>query len=267
MAINSKHVFLSLLSVLIFSGSLQAQKKSEKTFQLSLGADHIRLIDQGFTSSKLKFTGTAFIASMSYESLSETRLFGALLRGSFGNLTSADKSLNAEFTRLEIDLTYAKSLPEYSFLKIQNKVYAGVGISSYNFALENEPELENISITFYHTANLTLHQISHINEKNKLQLKVVLPVLGWVKRSAYDGGANQELEEDSNNVLKLFFNDSEFSLLNPLKIPRVNIAYSYRIAPKTEFTINYLFNYLHSRDPEPIKAYNNSLLGGFKFNF
>lgn len=245
----------------------QASNPTKNSLTISLGADHHRLIDQAFTSSRLKFTGTSFSTALFYQRTTDVYAFETRVQGGTGKVATGDNTLTSRAGRIHLSVSYARSVVNYSLLNTQNIGYLGVQASSFNSAIYNEALLENVSVTFYNTLNVLLKQTTRLDQAKDLQLELVLPVLGWTKRSIYDGGANQELENDADNIGNLLFNNSRFSFVNPLSVPRINLTYVHRLTPKTDFTLKYFFSYLYDNDIEPIKSYQNGLLAGLKFNF
>ena len=266
-----KQKTLRKLWVLVFIGTLnlsygQTVGQNTKGIQFSLGAVHHRLIDEGFTQRRLKRSGTSITTMLGYESVGVTTLFKVGLQYGTSDVTISSIEEEIKLYNLLIAVLYAKKVTDYRFLANETSLYLGPKLSLWNYLLNDKRETKNLASTFNYTLDISLTQLTKINEKSNLELNLTIPIFGLVKREASDAGSNPTLENDyENNIPSFFFANTKATFSSPLSRIRFNTRYSLAIGNKTDFTINYLFNYIDIDKSPKISLFDNGLLIGLLF--
>lgn len=259
---------IPLLLASICSVSLQGQELSPNKQGLSFvfGASHYRLIDESLTHARLKFTGTGFSSSISYENQSIKRRLSGNIQFGTGTMRHQLSDLSIQLYDLQLELSYQSKIASYKLFGHEATLFLGPQLSLLDYVLRDEEVLENVTVSFTHALRAILTQELLINSKSSLGLSWSIPVFGFVKREAYDGGANTELEDDLLNKLgSFFFGDGEGQLLTPLNLSNLNIGYVYTPSGKNSLSLHYQLNWLNLEDGDPIRLYGNSLLLGLQF--
>lgn len=232
-----------------------------------VGADHHRFIDEAFTTSRLKFAGTSYGAAFAYRRESGSYLLDARVEGGAGEAAVEGGRLASGLYHIGLGASFGRRVAEYAVGGARSVGYLGAHLSSANSVAENEPVLENVSVTFRHTLGLSLHQTTRLGRAAGLQVDLALPLAGWIKRAAYDGGANQKLERDRHHVGRLLFGDSRFSIANPLTAPRIGVTYTHRLHRNADLALTYRAGYLRVGEDARLRAYHNGLLVGLRYSF
>lgn len=260
---------LTFLFVCVYvAAPAQTVDSVKRNISLSLGAAHYRLMDEAFSLERVKYRGTPFNTVFAWQRSTSSHLFNGGLQVTYGNVSPQIRRPEAVFLKLQMNAAYAKCVLQYKLLNTSSILYAGVQINSSNHILFDEKYLEEIVVSSFHTLDVVAYQHARLSDKNELRLSLVLPAVGFLKRTAYEGGANQEMEKQyRNSPLSLFFKDTKFSAFRPWQFPQFAVAWFHRIAPKTDLILHYQFNFFRSDEKAPVSLYSNSLSAGFRFNF
>lgn len=255
---------------MLFAPSLVGQDASTYTqsIQVSLGISHSRLIDEAFTNNRLKFSGTTPTLLLGYTSLTDSKLFSVQLEGSTGKVKIQGNKLPTNLHHLQLAASYGRKVKNYELLGILHQLYAGLHLQTLNYVIEDLDVTEDVSLNFFHTLGLVIHQISQLDEKNSIQLSLVLPIMGLTKRDNYGGGINQQLESDfEDNLGGFLFRETTFAAFFPWELPQFHINYSRLLSPKSVLAVDYEFSFVKSDEIAPLNLYNNRLLLGLQFKF
>ncbi len=252
------------------SSTVYSQEHSaiQKSFQLTFGGTHNRLVDEWFTQKRVKFSGTFFTSQLKYEKQTPKFRFTSRLSYSKGKVKNADDNVKVNLHDLRISIAYQKNLVTHSIFGKDAKLHVGPQLSMVDYVLIDQDILENLTLTFNNTLDILLTECIMLNNQNQLVISVALPLFGFVKRESSDGGVNTQLEDDyEDNFLAFLFQGSKAKFVSPLSLPRIDINYILDTKGKTDFIFNYQFNFLKNRQASPIFLYGNRFMLGFKFGF
>jgi hypothetical protein len=108
--------------------------------------------------------------------------------------------------------------------------------------------------------------ISHthnINERNKITGQIALPLFSWLARSPYLLNDDEYIENiSSRSGLKTFLafiSDGNFATLNKLQTLDFRVNYTYKLTDRWEFGCDYLFEFIHSKEPRNLLSCRNSI--------
>src|SRR5690606_7236611 len=134
--------------------------------------------------------------------------------------------------------------------------------------IENVDDFDEATITANHALALAFVNRIRLSSRNNLDVSVLLPFAGFSRRTNYDGGINQEVEEEyDKSVLYPLFHRAKFVAMNPLRLPMVAVDFNRRIRPQTDMVVGYRFEYMRDTSIEPVRIYGNRLQVGLRFYF
>lgn len=111
----------------------------------------------------------------------------------------------------------------------------------------------------------------NINEKNKITGQIALPIFSWLARSPYLVNDDEFIENiSSHSGTKTFFafiGDGNFATLNKLQTLDFRLNYTYKLNDRWEFGCDYLFEFIHSKEPRNLLSYRNSIFLNTTFKF
>lgn len=116
-----------------------------------------------------------------------------------------------------------------------------------------------------------ISQTYNANKKNKITGQIALPLFNWVARSPYLVNDDEFIENiSSRSGVKTFFafiGDGNFATLNKSQILDFRLNYAYKLNDRWELGVDYLFEFIHSKEPRNLLSYRNSIFinGTFKF--
>src|SRR5215831_297046 len=120
----------------------------KNAIQFDIGPVHYRMIDEGYTQSRLLFAGTITKINLGYSRENGNYLFQFQISGSSGKVSSSSGNLPSDFVVIQPTIAYLRNLKLSS--RRSTSLYAGIHISSINFVLRNEPVVDNIDIFSLH---------------------------------------------------------------------------------------------------------------------
>lgn len=110
-----------------------------------------------------------------------------------------------------------------------------------------------------------------VNGKNKITGQIALPVFNWLARSPYLVNDDEFIENiSSRSGIKTFFafiGDGNFATLNKLQTLDFRLNYSYKLNDRWELGVDYLFEFIHSKEPRNLLSYRNSIFINNTFKF
>lgn len=246
----------------------QSRDSVSRCFSVGMGAKHYRLIDEAFSHQRVKYHGTTFMLELAHQRFTDKYFFIAEANAGAGNASASGQRPDGQLIYARIAIAYARNVLLYNAMRTSSRLYIGGQLASSNYVIENVDQDDELTLTAYHTLNLFLFQSTMISTRDHLEFSLSLPFLGFTKRESYDGGINQELEEEHKaGVIHLFVDRTKFSSVNPLALPHLAINFVHRIGPKTDLVIGYQFNYLRNTEIAAIHLYSNALMAQLRFNF
>ncbi len=116
--------------------------------------------------------------------------------------------------------------------------------------------------------------VSHthkFNEKNKLTGQVALPLFSWLARSPYLVNDDEFIENTiSHSGIKTFFafiGDGNLATLNKLQTLDLRLNYTYKLNDRWAIGADYLFEFIHSKEPRNLLSYRNTMFLNTNYKF
>jgi len=166
-----------------------------------------------------------------------------------------DYWLGKEFRRREKSTTKA-GIAFNADIQALNYVYGRIGSFGYYSAF-------GLGGFISHTYN--------INEKNKITGQIALPLFNWLARSPYLVNDDEFIENTSSHSgIKTFFafiGDGNFATLNNLQTLDFRLNYTHKLNDRWELGADYLFEFIHSKEPRNLLSYRNSVFINTTFKF
>lgn len=260
--------FSILLVVVKLEVTAQVNTEFSKNLSVSFGTTHYRFIDEAFTHHRTQFNGTVFSMDLRYQKYTSKYSLNVELLASRGGISAKNQRLEGNVSYIQLATSYARHVSNYNLKGIPSAIYIGGQIRSSNYIIEDLHVLEEATVAFNQVLDLFLLQRMSLSQKNYLEITAAFPLAGFIKRTRYDGGANQDLEGSyQDDVLGLIFSGSKFSVLNPFRMPQLNMVYVHRLTRKTDFNLRYQFHYLKYNANHEVNLFGNGLVAGLRFNF
>jgi len=239
------------------------EKQSKNEIRINLGVGHTRLIDEGFTDSRMVFTNTTARYSVGYQRQIKKNTFDFNLEASVGNIKSLSGDLPANYLFVEPSLSFWRAVHE-----VDARTFSiGVSLRSLNVLIENQPVFDNFCITSLHGLYVPLQEHIQLNEKHSVHVTCLLPTVVYVNRVIWNGGASTLTFDDQDHVLRTLANRGSFTYFDLLDNIQFSTAYGLKIGHRTYFNLTYTFRFLDTDVQEPFRAYSNDLLTGLTFKF
>ncbi len=245
-----------------------SQDTLQRSISVAIGYGHYRLMDVAFAHERVKYTGGVFDIGLRYLRTYGKHYVSARIGVAPSRVSPPDQRPGAHFTNVHISGLYARRVLDYKLMRSHSVLFGGLQIASDNYVIENVDEYDEATITANHTVGLVVVQQMRISSRSKLELSVLLPVAGFTKRANYDGGINQQLEEDyDRSIFYPLVHGARFRSINPVTLPTIAMAFGRRVSPRTDMVIGYRFAYLENTSIAPIRLYGNTLNVCLRFNF
>jgi len=228
---------------------------------------HSRLIDQGYTHSRLLFRGTNSKFGLGYSRETHKSIFDFSALASSGKMESKSGNLPSNLTLIHPSIGYLRKIKTYKLSKKENAFFAGIHLSSINYYLENEPVIDNIDIVSLHGIYFNFRNRLTLTKNQSFQLTYLMPAIIYENRVLWNSGASNITYSDRDNILKTLMTRGRFSYFNVLRNVQFKAEYIVRLSDGADFDIQYGFFYLNSFKDAPIHLYSNELLLGLKFKF
>lgn len=239
------------------------QKKNSLFFEY--GFLHNRLIDEGYTDSKLLFYGTNSKLRIGYTRETVAYIFNFIAEGGSGKVTSKHDHLPSELSHVRVAFEYFRHLKAYRLFGKETALFAGINCSGRVYVLENTHVLDNMSLFSMQGVYLGVLARVKIDPKRRLEVAYLLPAVVSVGR-ILNSESNFSHSEQTQPVAFLLDN-SETIYFNVFRLVQLRVNYEKDISRHTSFTARYGFFYAHSAFKAPVSLYSNELLFGLKFRF
>ena len=255
----------TLSSFFIVGQSETDETKNRKSnIQLNFGLVHCRLIDEGYTGSKLLFKGTNSKFSLGYGRETKQDIFNVLTAGSFGNVASKGSNLNSNFDYINFYIEYLRKNKQFEILGQKNEFIAGIHLSSINYVMNNEHIFDNVSIFSLHGVYFNVGNHFKLNEKHGLQLIYLLPTIVYTNRVLYNSGASEITYEDLENIPRTLTTFGEFTYFDLFDNVQIHVNYLIKIGENVDFQVKYKFFFVENNIEAPLHIYSNEFLFGLK---
>jgi hypothetical protein len=258
--------FLCLLPVLCQSQSDEPMVKVRKSnIQLAVGFLHLRLIDEGYTDSRLLFRGTNPAFRFGYGRETNQYAFNFAMSFVGGEIKSKSGNLPTDLYFGDMSLEYLRSLRSRTLIGKENKFFWGGRVSTINQGIVSMRTIDNVSIFSVHGVYIDLHDRLILNEKDAINVSFLLPVMVYTNRVLWNGGASKYTYREVQNIPRLMTTNGKFSFFNMIDNIQFDVSYLKKVGLNTSMEVRYGFIYTSSSIEAPIRNYSNRLLLGLKF--
>jgi hypothetical protein len=237
----------------------------KNAIQFDIGPIHYRMIDEGYTQSRLLFAGTNTKINLGYSHDNGKYFFQFQISGSGGKVNSSSGNLPSDFIAIQPSIGYLRNLRP-SFGKGAG-LYAGIHISSINFALQNEPVVDNVDIFSLHGLYASLQGRLKFGARHTIRLSYLIPMIVYSNRVLWSGGASKFTYSDKEHLLKTITSNGNFQYFKIFSTVQFKTEYLLKLGGVVDFQVTYQFFYSDSFIQTPARIYSNELLMGLKFNF
>lgn len=261
-----------VLCLMLVTGEASGQSENKpdggkNSIELNAGIIQNRFIDQGYTNSRLKFSGINGKFGLGYQRHGNRYLFNFSVAASAGSLRSVSGNLPSDFYTVHVFTEYLRRIKDNVLFGKENEFFAGIHAGSLNYYLQNEPVFDNIDLFSLHGVYLSFYDKLNLSTRQSLRLSCQMPVIVFENRVLWNGGASEFTLTDRDNILKLITAHSHARFFDINKNVQLRADYIINISKKTEAEIRYRFVYLNSFEQGPVRLYSNELLLGLKFKF
>jgi hypothetical protein len=243
------------------------EKLKHNNIQISYGMVHSRMIDQGYTSSNLLFRGTNSKFNLGYGRETDRYIFNFVIAASFGKLASKGDNLPSDFYLIHPSIEYVRKIAKYRLLKKESHFFAGVHLSSINYALQNSEVIDNIDVFSLHGIYLNFTNRLKLNGKQSLQLTWLIPTMVYSNRVLWKGGASKLNFDDKDHLFRTLTTNGKYSYFDVSGNIQFRADYIFKIGKNADFEIKYRFFYADNFIQTPVHIYSNEVLVGLKFKF
>lgn len=273
-----KHFLITTAFILSLhmNSYLQAQDKAN-SIQLQIGLSHIATQDLVFSPFTHKDLSPINIGIRYQRQNKYYQNFHLRFSSLKPSLTNPYEFLNNNeikqtsphfFTLIDLDYWIGKEFcaTEKSTTKIGFAFNADIQALNYVYGRFG-------SFGYYSTFGLggfVSHSYS-INDKNKITGQIALPIFSWLARSPYLVNDDEFIENTSSHSgIKSFFafiGDGNFTTLNNLQTVDFRLNYTYKLNDRWELGADYLFEFIHSKEPRNLLSNRNSIFFNTTFKF
>lgn len=232
---------------------------------MGLGFLHVRLIDQGFTDSKLLFRKTNLTYRLGYGRETQRSVFNFVTSLTMGNIEPKTGYGPSEFYLADIMIEYLRRIHSYKLFDKKNTLYGGIRLSTINHGLVSMRSVDNVSIFSMHGVYLDLQNRFLFNEKHSIETSLFLPIAVYNNRILWKGGASRYTYQDVQNIPRLMMTNGEFSYFAMFNSVQFDLNYIKKIGMYTNVEVRYSFLYTANFIEAPIRVYSNKLMIGLKF--
>jgi hypothetical protein len=255
--------YLNIMLFMFISVSAFGQTDSlfhRSNLHIGIGLIHVRMIDEGYTDSKLLFRGTNAKFTLAYGRETTKHIFNFSVTGSIGKVESKSGDLPSKYYLLEPSLEFLRSIAEHKLFGKENKFFSGVRISSFNQVIENERVVDNISIFSLHGLYFNFCDRLSLSERKYFQVSYSMPVVVFENRLLWNGGASTITSRDAQNIPALMFDRGKFTYFNVFGNVQFGLDYVTKIGKATDLKIAYKFYSVSSTIEAPLHSYSNELM-------
>jgi hypothetical protein len=261
-------LFLILYSEISFAQpDTLSHRQGNNTIEIDFGFVHTRLIDEGFTQSKLLFRGTNFKVGLGYARKFTQAIFNFRTTLSDGNISTKQNDWAASFTTFSAAIEYLRCIRTSDGIGKGSQLFAGLHLSTQNYLTQNDPIFDNVDILSLHGIYFKLNYDVTLTQKQKLQLRYALPAAVYGNQVLWNSGASVYDVNDLDNIVKLVSTHGRFHYFGIFRNIPVELVYKIKIGSSVDFNVRYAFMYVNYSVEKPLRLYSNELLLGLKFNF
>jgi hypothetical protein len=253
-------LFAFIHSVTFGQTADSTMRVSKSNIRFGIGIMHVRMIDQGYTDSRLLFRGTNTKFGLAYGREGLKHVFNVSFAGSIGSVESESGELPSKYYFAQASLQLLRNVREYKAFNTDNRFFLGAVVSSTNHGTANEHVIDNVSVFSLHGAYLSFRNQLYISEKKYFQISYSMPLMVYENRLLWNGGASEYTYRDSQNIPGLLTGQGKFSYFSVLRNIQTGIDYVILIGNGTSFIIAYKFFYAKSFVEAPINLYSNELM-------
>lgn len=258
--------YLNILLFVFISCAAFGQTESpplkirKSNIRLGVGLTHIRMIDEGYTDSRLLFRGTNSKFSLAYGRETGKHIFSFSVSASIGKVESRHGNLPTSYYFFQPSLEFLRNIRADELLGKENKLFLGVSLSSFNQGIENEKVIDNMSIFSLHGFYFSFCNRLRLNERQHLQLSYLMPAVVFENRLLWNGGASRYTRRDTENIPRLLTDNGKFSYFNLFNNIQFGLDYVVKTGKATSVRIGYKFFSASSRIEAPLHLYSNDLI-------
>jgi hypothetical protein len=231
----------------------------KSSIRFGMGLTHFRMIDQGYTDSRLLFRGTASKFSLAYGRETGMHLFSFSVSGSSGKVESKHGNLPSNYFFLQPSLEFLRNIRTGEVSGKKNDLFLGVLLSSTNQAIENEKVINNISIFSLHGLYFSLCNRLSLNERHYVQLSYLMPAVVFENRLLWNGGASPYTYRDTQNIPRFLTSNGTFSYFDLLHNVQLGLDYVVKTGKASSVRFGYKFFSASSFIEAPLHLYSNEL--------
>jgi hypothetical protein len=261
-------LFLLVYSKIGFAQQDTLPRKPRKnTIQIDFGFVHTRLIDEGFTQSRLLFRGTNPKIGLGYGRQTAHSIFNFRITIAPGNISTKQNNWAASFDNVSACIEYLQHVRASKLSGKESHLFAGLQFSTINYAIHNEPIFDNVDILSLHGIYFKLNYELTLSKKQNLQIIYSLPAVVYVNQVLWNSGASVYDFNDLDNIFKLVSTHGRYRYFGISKNIPIELIYKIKIGRNVDFNVKYAFRYINYSIEKPFRLYSNELLLGLKFYF
>jgi hypothetical protein len=261
-------LFLSVYSKIGFAQQdTLAQKRGKNTIQIDFGFVHTRLIDEGFTQSRLLFRGTNPKIGLGYGRQTAHSIFNFRTAIVPGSISTKQNDWAASFDDISAEIEYLYLVRASEVLGKESRLFAGLDFSTINYAIQNDPIFDNVDIFSLHGIYFKLNYDLMLSKNQNLQITYSLPAVVYVNQVLWNSGASIYDLNDLDNTFKLISTHGRYRYFGVSNNIPIEIVYKVKIGRNIDFNVKYAFTYINYSIEKPFHLYSNELLLGLKFYF
>ncbi len=235
-------------------------KVRKNNIRLGVGLTHVRMIDEGYTDSRLLFRGTNSKFGLGYGRETGKHIFSFSVVGSSGKVESRHGNLPSDYFFVQPSLEFLRNIRTGELSGRKNELLFGALLSSANQAVENDRVVNNLSIFSLHGLYFSFNSRLSLNERRYLQLSYLMPAMIFENRLLSNGGASKYTYLDTRNIPRLLTANGQFSYFNLLRNVQFGLDYVVKTGKASSVRIGYKFFTASSFIEAPLHFYSNELV-------
>ena len=264
-------IAFGLLLLVMHSTNTAAQqdsvwyKRAKNSIQVNLGFIHTRLIDEGFTQSKLLFRGTNAKFVLGYGRETNKSIMNLRVLVSPGKIRTKQDELAASFFHFASCIEYLRKIKTLNVGGKESQFFAGLQLSTINYIIENSPIFDNVDAVSLHGIYLKLGYHLKLNKKNNLRFAYSMPMIVYGNRPLWNSGASVYTLDDTKRIIKLLTTHGRYFYFDLSRNIQADIVYVKLVGKNVDFDAGLAFTYVNNSVEKPIRMYSNQLTLGLKF--
>jgi hypothetical protein len=247
------------------------QKEHKNLIGVSIGINDFHMLDEYLSPHTL--SKAMFCSQMSWQFKTKKTTQSFDLQHSFGHPGSGNQSNNVIEKMGSISYSIIHVLKTVNIGGKAVDFSSGAGISSFiantNFITidkKNSYQWEEQSWYCSNSINLILNSEYHLASKGSFFVQVTMPMFSMTARPANGHTFNEDNNEVINSFLKVEGQGKPEFFWNNLVV-LCQAGYSQHLNNHCIFRLNYVFDYVSSDRPLPLKMYMNQFSTGIDFLF